>query len=139
LILPNGPAEARFLTPVQQEHLTLALRAEAAFKAKSDRNSVLLMLGNPRVLYLAAVAFLFMTGNYVTGFWMPQSIKAVGDGLSHVAIGLLVMVPKVIGLCAMILVPMSSSRRAEYHWHAAVPLIAAATAFCFVGTAATLP
>jgi ACS family tartrate transporter-like MFS transporter len=139
LILPNGPAEARFLTPVQQEHLTLALRAEAAFKGKSDRNSVLRMLGNPRVLYLAAVAFLFMTGNYVTGFWMPQSIKAVGDGLSHVAIGLLVMVPNVIGLCAMILVSKSSSRRAEYHWHAAVPLISAATAFCFVGTAATLP
>jgi hypothetical protein len=51
------------------------------------------MLGNPRVLYLAAIAFLFMIGSYVTGFWMPQSINAVGHGLSHLAVGLLVMVP----------------------------------------------
>mgnify|MGYP000440931237 CR=1 FL=1 len=53
------------------------------------------------MLYLAAIAFLFMIGNYVTGFWMPQSIKMVGHGLNHLTIGLLVMVPNVVGLGAM--------------------------------------
>jgi MFS transporter, ACS family, tartrate transporter len=139
LILPNGPAEARFLTPAQQASLTSALRVEADFKGRTDRNSVLPMFGNPRVLHLAAIAFLFMIGSYVTGFWMPQSIKTVGHGLSHLAIGVLVMVPNVIGLCAMVLVSKSSSRRAECHWHAAVSLISAATAFYFVGTATSLP
>jgi ACS family tartrate transporter-like MFS transporter len=137
--LPNGPAEARFLTPVQQASLTSALRAEAGFKSNSRRHSVLSTLRDPRVLHLAAIAFLFMIGNYVNGFWMPQSIKAVGHGLSHLTIGLLVMVPNVIGLCVMVLVSRSSSRRGECHWHAALSLISAATAFCFVGTATTLP
>jgi ACS family tartrate transporter-like MFS transporter len=139
LRLPNGPAEARFLTPVQQASLTSALRAEAGFKSSSHRDSVLSTLKDPRVLYLAAIAFMFMIGNYVNGFWMPQSIKAVGHGLSHLTIGLLVMVPNVIGLCVMVLVSRSSSRRGECHWHAALSLISAATAFFFVGTATTLP
>jgi ACS family tartrate transporter-like MFS transporter len=139
LRLPNGPAEAKFLTPVQRASLTSALRAEAGFKSSSHRYSVLSTLKDPRVLYLAAIAFLFMIGNYVNGFWMPQSIKAVGHGLSHLTIGLLVMVPNVIGLCVMVLVSRSSSRRGECHWHAALSLISAAAAFCFVGTATTLP
>jgi len=139
LRLPNGPAEARFLTPVQQASLTSALRAEEAFKSNSHGNSVLSTLRDPRVLYLAVIAFLFMIGNYVNGFWMPQSIKAVGHGLSYLAIGLLVMVPNVIGLCVMVLVSRSSSRLGECHWHAALSLISAAAAFYFVGTATNLP
>jgi MFS transporter, ACS family, tartrate transporter len=139
LMLPNNPDEARFLTPAHKAGLIAALRAESGFKPSDDRCSVLTTLRNPRVLYLAAVAFLFMVGNYVTGFWMPQSIKAVGHGLSHIAIGLLVMVPNLVGLCAMVLVSRSSTRRGECHGHAALSLLAAAGAFCFVGTAATLP
>jgi ACS family tartrate transporter-like MFS transporter len=137
-LLPNGPAAANFLAPGQKTALASVLRAEADAKAGSAHPSVLSTLGNPRVLYLAVIAFLFMIGNYVTGFWMPQSIKAAGHGLSHVAIGLLVTVPNVIGLCVMVLVSRSSTRRAECHWNAALSLLTAATAFCFVGTAASL-
>jgi len=53
-------------------------------------------------------------------------------------LGLLVMVPNVIGLCVMVMVSRSSTRRAECHWHAALSLLTAATAFYFVGTAASL-
>jgi ACS family tartrate transporter-like MFS transporter len=137
-LLPNNPAGATFLAPGQKSRLVSVLRAEADAKAGSAHPAVLRTLGNPRVLYLALVAFLFMIGNYVTGFWMPQSIKAAGHGLSHGAIGLLVMVPNVIGLCIMVLVSRSSTRRAECHWHAAISLLTAATAFCFVGTAPNL-
>jgi ACS family tartrate transporter-like MFS transporter len=139
LILPNGPAEATFLTPEHKATLTAALRAEADVKAQPARHVVLQTIGNGRVLYLAAVAFMFMMGLYVTGFWMPQSIKLVGRALDHTSIGLLVMVPNVVGLCAMVLVSRSSSRRGDTHWHAAFSLVTAAIAFCFVGTATTVP
>jgi len=138
-LLPNNPAQAKFLAPEQKSRLASVLRAEAGTRAGAERATVLRTLGNPRVLYLAVIAFLFMTGSYVTGFWMPQSIKAAGLGLSHLAIGLLVSVPNAIGLCAMVLVSKSSTRRAESHWHAALSLLAAAAAFCFVGTATSLP
>ncbi len=137
-LLPDDPAAATFLTPGQKSALASVLRTESDIKAGSSQSSVLRTLGNPRVLYLAGIAFLFMSGNYVTGFWMPQSIKAAGPGLSHVAIGLLVMVPNVIGLCVMVLVSRSSTRRAECHWHAALSLLTAAIAFCFVGTTQNL-
>ena len=80
-----------------------------------------------------------MTGNYVAGFWMPQSIKAVGHGLDHLAVGLLVMVPNLIGLGTMLVVSRSASRHGERHWHAALSLLTAASAFALLGTAGSLP
>jgi MFS transporter, ACS family, tartrate transporter len=139
LILPNGPAEATFLTPEHKAALTAALRAEADAKQRPASHVVLHTFGNGRVLYLAAVAFMFMMGLYGTGFWMPQSIKSVGRALDHTSIGLLVMVPNLVGLCAMVFVSKSSSRRGDTHWHAALSLMTAAIAFCFVGTATTVP
>jgi ACS family tartrate transporter-like MFS transporter len=139
LILPNGPAEATFLTPEHKATLTAALRAEADAKVRPASHVVLHTIGNGRVLYLAAVAFMFMMGLYVTGFWMPQSIQSVGHALNHTSIGLLVMVPNLVGLCAMVLVSKSSSRRGDTHWHAALSLVTAAIAFCFAGTATTVP
>jgi ACS family tartrate transporter-like MFS transporter len=85
------------------------------------------------------VAFLFMIGLYATGFWMPQSIKAVGRGLDHASVGLLVMIPNVIGLCIMVMVSGSSTRRSERHWHAALSLITAALGFYFVGSVESVP
>ncbi len=139
LILPNGPAEATFLTSEQRMSLTAALRSEADLKQQPASHVVIHTIGNARVLYLAAVAFMFMMGLYAAGFWMPQSIKSVGRALDHTSIGLLVMVPNVVGLCTMVLVSKSSSRRGETHWHAALSLMMAAMAFCFVGTATTVP
>ncbi len=139
LLLPNGPTEATFLTAEHKASLTAVLRAEAAVKERPSSHVILHTIRNGRVLYLGAVAFMFMMGLYVTGFWMPQSIKSVGRALDHTTIGLLVMVPNVVGLCAMVLVSKSSSRRGDTHWHAALSLMMAAIAFCFVGTATTVP
>ena len=88
--------------PKHKARLHSVLRAEAETKAASARRSVLHTIRSPRVLHLSAVAFLFMIGLYATGFWMPQSIKAVGHGLDHASIGLLVMIPNAIGLCVMV-------------------------------------
>jgi MFS transporter, ACS family, tartrate transporter len=139
LILPDGPGDVTFLTSEHKASLQSALRAEAETKVASARRSVLRTIGNPRVLHLSAVAFLFMIGLYATGFWMPQSIKAVGRGLGHASIGLLVMIPNVIGLCFMVMVSRSSTRRSERHWHAALSLITAAMGFCFVGSVGSVP
>lgn len=134
-LLPNGPADAQFLTAESKRALLSALETEAEAKAAPEHRAVLRTMLSPRVLYLAAIAFLFMTGSYVTGFWMPQTIRASGHGLSHVTIGLLVLAPNLIGLCAMVLISRSSTRRGERHVHAGLSLLAASVAFCFVGSA----
>ena len=137
-MLPDGPGDATFLTAEHKASLAAALEVEAKAKPRLTRSSVLGTVWSPRVLHLSAVAFLFLVGLYAAGFWMPQSIKAVGRGLDHVSIGLLVMIPNVIGLFAMVLVSRSSSRRSERHWHAALSLLIGALAFYFVGSAATV-
>src|SRR5260221_10999615 len=138
LILPDTPTDATFLSKEQKESLTVALRSEAAFKSRSARPSVLRTIADPGVSHLSAVAFLFLIGLYAAGFWMPQSIRAVSRGLDHATIGLMVTVPNAIGLGAMVLVSRSSTRRSEYHWHAALSLFTASAAFYFVGSVNSL-
>jgi len=138
LILPDTPASATFLSAAQKGGLNATLRAEAVARTGSSRSSVLHTITDPGVLHLSAVAFLFLTGLYAAGFWMPQSIKAVGRGLDHTAIGLMVMIPNVIGLAALVLVSRSSTVRAERHWHAALSLLMASAAFCLVGSMSSL-
>ena len=137
-LLPDRPADAAFLTADEKARLSGTLAAEAALKQDGGRLTVLKSLAHPRILHLAGIHFLFLMGLYLTGFWMPQSIKAVARGYSNTMIGLLVLVPNLIGLVAMVLVSRSSDRRNERHWHTAGSLLLAAAGLYFVGATQSL-
>lgn len=132
-LLPDRPADVAFLTEQEKIHLADVLSAEAGAKRGAQSMTLLETLTHPRVLHLAATQFLFLTGLYVTGFWMPQSIKSVATDLSNTTVGILVIVPNLAGLVSMVLVARSSDRRGERHFHAVVPLLCAAAALFFVG------
>lgn len=137
-LLPDRPADAAFLTAAEKVRLSGTLAAEAALKQDGGRLTVLKSLAHPRILHLTAIHFLFLMGLYLTGFWMPQSIKAVARGYSNTTIGLLVLVPNVVALAAMVLVSRSSDRRNERHWHTAGSLLLAAAGLYFVGATQSL-
>lgn len=59
-------------------------------------------------------------------FWMPQLLKSLSSQYSNTLVGLLVMIPYLVGLPVMILVSRSSDRRLERRYHAAIPLTLAA-------------
>jgi hypothetical protein len=63
---------------------------------------------------------------------MPQALKALYSSYSNSVIGLLVMVPHVLGLGAMILISRSSDLRGERRYDAAMPLILAGMALLCV-------
>ena len=136
--LPDRPADASFLSAEEKAQIHEALAAEAAVKPGGGQFSVFKSLTHPRILHFTAIHFLFLMGLYITGFWMPQSIKAVAIGYSNTAIGILVMVPNAVSLLAMVLVSRSSDRRNERHWHAAVSLLIAAAGLYFVGETPSL-
>jgi MFS transporter, ACS family, tartrate transporter len=136
--LPNRPADASFLSPEEKARIHEVLAAEAALKPGGGQFSVFKSLTHPRILHFTAIHFLFLMGLYVTGFWMPQSIKAVAVGYSNTAIGILVMVPNAVSLLAMVMVSRSSDRRNERHWHAAASLLIAAVGLYFVGETPSL-
>jgi MFS transporter, ACS family, tartrate transporter len=130
--LPDRPADAAFLTAEEKVQIHEVLAAEAAAKPKGGQLTLLKSLTHPRILHLTGIHFLFLMGLYVTGFWMPQSIKAVAIGYSNTAIGMLVMIPSAVSLLAMVIVSRSSDRRNERHWHAAISLLIAAVGLYFV-------
>jgi ACS family tartrate transporter-like MFS transporter len=135
--LPDRPADATFLTKEENVRLTDMLMAEANAKPGAQ-TLTLKTLTHPRVMHLAATHFLFLMGLYITGFWMPQSIKSVGTELSNTAVGVLILVPNLAGLISMVLVSRSSDRWGERHFHAAISLLCAATALVFVGASSSV-
>jgi MFS transporter, ACS family, tartrate transporter len=130
--LPDRPADASFLTTEEKVQIHDVLAAEAAAKPHGGQLSLFRSLTHPRILHLTGIHFLFLMGLYITGFWMPQSIKAVANGYSNTTLGILVMVPSAVSLLAMVIVSRSSDRRNERHWHAAISLLIAAAGLYFV-------
>jgi ACS family tartrate transporter-like MFS transporter len=66
-------------------------------------------------------------------FWTPQVVKSFSSQYSNTVVGLLVMIPQLVGLGTMILVSRSSDRRMERKYHAAIPGIVAGFAFMSLG------
>jgi ACS family tartrate transporter-like MFS transporter len=137
--LPDRPADASFLSAEEKTLIRDELAAEAAAKAGAGDPGILKSLTHPRILHLTGIHFLFLMGLYLTGFWMPQSIKAVATGYSNTAVGVLVMIPSAVSLAAMVMVSRSSDRRHERYFHAAASLLVAASGLYFVSATPSLP
>jgi MFS transporter, ACS family, tartrate transporter len=128
-LLPSRPAEAKFLTKDEKDGITTALAQEEEQKRRKHQISAIQALTNGRVWHLACIGFLLNIGMYAQSFWVPQLVKSVSGGYSNSVVGLLVMIPYLVGLVGMILVSRSSDRRLERKYHAAIPAIAAGIAF----------
>ena len=136
-LLPGRPAEAKFLTPEEKDWINAELAREEQQKLASGRITVGQALVHRRIWHLTAIYFASAVGFYSMIFWMPQMLKAFSSQYSNTTVGLLVMIPYLVGLPVMILVGRSSDRRLERRYHAAIPLIIAATSLVLLGTTAT--
>jgi len=134
LLLPNRPAEASFLTPSEKDWLTGELAREEAQKRKKYPISAMQALADGRVWHLAAIDFAMAIGLYSMSFWMPQFVKSFSSGYSNTVVGLLVMIPHLVGLVAMILVSRSSDRKLERRYHIVIPTCLGGTALLLLGT-----
>ena len=121
LVLPNGPADARFLDSCEKSWLLAELKNEEQQKLAKRRYSVREALTNGRVWHLTFVYFGIMVGGYALQFWGPQILKLAAADSTNVAVGLSLMVVHLVGLVAMILVSRSSDHRFERRFHVAVP------------------
>src|SRR5215471_15750404 len=70
----------------------------------------------------------------MTNFWMPQLLKTFSSQYSNTTVGILVMIPYLAAVTAMIFVSRSSDRAFERRYHAAVPVMIAATSLLLLGT-----
>lgn len=131
-LLPNSPAEAKFLTGIEKNWITSQLQSEEDHKS-AHRLSASSALVNGRVWCLAGAAVFHGAVSNGVFFWMPQVVKTMALGYSNTMIGLLVMVPYIIGLLAMILISRSSDRNFERKWHVVIPATIAGIACAALG------
>jgi MFS transporter, ACS family, tartrate transporter len=136
-LLPGRPAEANFLTPKERDWITAELSREEQEKLATCRVTAGQALMHGRIWHLTAIYFAALLGFYSMIFWMPQLLKTLSSQYSNTTVGLLVMIPYLVGLPVMILVGRSSDRSLERRYHAAIPLIIGATSLVLLGTTGT--
>ena len=134
-LLPNKPAEARFLTAEEKARIAEQLEREEQLKLGAKRHSISVprTLINPRVLHLGCIGFSHGFASYTFSFWLPQIIKSVLSGQSNTAVGLVVMIPNLAALIAMILVSSHSDRTMERRYHLATSSALAGAALVLLG------
>ena len=133
-LLPNRPAEARFLTESEKDWITTQLNDEERGKHGTHQISAAGALVHSRVWYLALTALVHGAASNALFFWMPQIVKTLSSGYSNTTVGFLVMVPYLTGLLAMILISRRSDRKLERRWHVAIPGMIAGIACVMFGT-----
>ena len=131
VVLPNRPAEAKWLSAEQREWLIGRLDSEQR-KAKAVGHMPLWkVLTNKYVLVLAVVYGGSSAISNALSLWQPQIIKSFG--LTNMQTGLLNSIPFGLASVAMILWGRRSDRSGERVWNTALPM-----ALCAVSLGSTL-
>jgi ACS family tartrate transporter-like MFS transporter len=121
--LPDGPAQASFLSEAEKQTIAARLAAERP----AVPTSVWPGIFDLRVLLLGLVGTGINAAIFGTQLWMPLIVKSLG--YSNLATGFIIAVPYMVGIAIMILVGRSSDRRGERVWHVAIPLLIGASGF----------
>jgi MFS family permease len=138
--LPDGPADARWLTPEERDHILARVAGdEAAKAARGGRHGILEVFSDGRIWALAAVYFCGNVCFYAVNFWMPTIIQELGLGpTEYLKIGLVSMIPWGAAIVAQVMWAAHSDRTGERRFHAIGGLLLAMSGLillAFVGHA----
>lgn len=117
-ILPESPAQARWLAPADRVWIERELAADRAAYALKPHGNPLQALKDRRVLMLALLFLPFPLAIYGLSLWLPTIIKQFG--VSDATTGLLSAVPYLFAVVGLLLLPRHSDRTGERYWHIAV-------------------
>jgi ACS family tartrate transporter-like MFS transporter len=117
-MIPEKPAEARWLDDTEKHWLEARLAREAAERLARDGGSLTLWRAfrDPRVLLFAAAYFFGLVASNGLGFWLPTMVKSL-SGLSTLTVTLLVSLPYSLGFIAKLVAGWSSDRTGDRRWH----------------------
>lgn len=128
--LPDGPATAKWLTPVERATVLAAIsnddqaKGDAGSRAQHSARAALLSW---RVWAFAAV---YLTGTfslYGVNFWMPTIVQELGIGKTEfLRVGMVTAIPWGLAGVVMVLVGANSDKTGERRWHVAGSLFVTA-------------
>ena len=125
LWLPDGPADARWLTPEEKRTLQRLIDAERPAHGGARLRDA---MTSGRVWLFAAIYFGLVTGLYGLGFWAPQIVRGLGT-LSNREVGLLTAIPYLVAALVMVFWGRHSDARGERVWHVAIAALLGAAGF----------
>jgi MFS family permease len=121
--LTDGPAQAKWLRPDQQQWLTERLAAERVQRESIHHYALGETLLNPRVWMLTLVYFGQNVSGYGFVLFLPQIVSKFGASVGLV--GLITAIPYVFGALAMVAWGWHSDRTGERNKHAAAACLLA--------------
>ncbi|HEU4651530.1 MAG TPA: MFS transporter, partial [Croceibacterium sp.] len=126
-LLPDSPAEARWLDDDERALIATRLAEDEQRKAQFDqRFTVAEVFADWRVWALALADFSRGVIGNAINFWMPTLVQELGiDKGDYFTVGLVAMVPWGIGAAAMVLGAWNSDRTGDRLWHAVVSALLA--------------
>jgi MFS transporter, ACS family, tartrate transporter len=127
-VLPNGPAQARWLSARERTWIQTRLNEEAALLGPTGQHGLKDVLLSGRVWLLCLLYFLMNVGGYGYEMWMPTIIKEF-SGKSDAVVGLINAVPYMIAGIVMVFFGRHSDRTGERAGHIAFAATVAAVGF----------
>ena len=132
-VLPNGPADVRWLTQEEKQVLQERLSREAAEAGADRRSHLAAAFTSSRVWLLCLLYFLFNVGGYGYEMWLPSIVKGF-SGQSDFVVGLIAAIPYLAAGVAMFFAGRHSDRTGERRGHVAVAALVAALGFAIAGS-----
>ena len=111
-ILPNGPGDARWLSPREKGWLLAKLGNEAKNDSGGKEKRLRDAFTSGRVWLLCLLYFLVNVAGYGYEFWLPSITKRLSGG-GDFMVGLINMVPYIVAGIAMTMVGRFSDRTGE--------------------------
>jgi ACS family tartrate transporter-like MFS transporter len=127
-LLPDGPANAAWLTTEEKDWLQNQLKADSARAHLGHEAGVLQALLSPKVWLIGAFFFCILLASYAYNFSAPAILQGA-TGWSVTKVGFLVAGFGLAGAAAMLLNAAHSDRSGERQMHCIVPCIVMAAGF----------
>lgn len=127
LVLPDGPARAKWLTAEERAIVEADLAADHRLTSGRSLHAMWPALVDRRVLLLCASYFGIVIALYGIGFWLPQITKAMG--FSNAMVGVIVAIPYAVSALAMLLWGRRSDRRGEHVQHVVLAAVLGVAGF----------
>jgi ACS family tartrate transporter-like MFS transporter len=134
--LPDIPATAGWLTPVERSWLEQRMIADQARAGRMKHDGIWKALLNPMVIAFTAVNFISLACSYAFALSAP-TVLADATHLDATWVGYIVAAGGLLASAAMIFNGWHSDRHAERYLHLAFPLALCALAFTVLGLAAS--
>lgn len=131
--MADRPEDARWLSEEERNWYAKELAAERGSQGSTNPLEMLKAIVNSKVLFLAAIYFVYQAGSLAIGYWMPSIVKETTEGLSVTMVGFVVAIPFIFATAGMIYWSRRSDKHAERKMHAALPLLFSGIALACIG------